>query len=126
MTADDYLTFLDLFDAEDHKLGTTVKSWMLTPANKAAEADNESWYGLGTFVRKAGNGVNVRHFGSWAYNTMGKDGLLKTSFLTLAVRQSDGTAWFVYASPRPPAEGRPGVELERELLAAYRGVNRWD
>jgi len=126
MTADDYLTFLDLFDAEDRKLGANVKSWMLEPPYKTAEVENESWYGLGTFVRKSGNGVSVRHFGSWAYNTMGKDGPLKTSLLTLAVRQSDGTAWFVYVSPRPPAVGRPGMELERELLAAYRGVMKWN
>jgi CubicO group peptidase (beta-lactamase class C family) len=127
MTADDYLTFLDLFDAEDRKLGATAKSWMLEPKDKAAGGDDELWYGLGTYARKAGNGVNVRHFGSWVYNTMGKDGPLKTSLLTLAVRQSDGTAWFVYASPRPPTDhGRPGVELERELLAAYRGVKRWN
>ncbi len=123
MTADDYLSFLDLFAAEDQRLGATAKRWMLDPTGKTVSAESEtSWYGLGTYVRKGAQGVNVRHFGSW----VGKN----KSILTLAVRQSDGTAWFVYVTPRPPRprteKVRPGFELERELLAAYRGVKRWN
>jgi CubicO group peptidase (beta-lactamase class C family) len=126
LSAEHYLAFLDLFDVDDQRLGTVAKTWMLDPAGKTESERAEMWYGLGTFVRKAGRGVSVRHFGSWAYNTRGLEGLLRTSFLTFATRQSDGTAWLFHVSPRPPREddGRsgPGLELERELLAAYRAV----
>lgn len=127
MVPADYLAFLDLFDGNDPRLGTAVKSWMLDPAGKAAGGD--AWYGLGTYVRKAGSGVSLRHFGSWLYKgAAGRNAGSRTSFLTLAARQSDGTAWFVYASPRPPRdeEQRPGVELERALLDAYRGIKNWN
>jgi len=125
MTADHYLTFLDLFAAEDQRLGAAAKSWMLDRTGKAARG--EFWYGLGTNVTKADRGVIVRHFGSWAYDMSGaKDGVLRTSFLTFATRQADGTSWFVYATPRPAGERKPGEELARELLAAYRSVRKWN
>jgi CubicO group peptidase (beta-lactamase class C family) len=128
MTADDYLTFLDLFDADDRRLGTAAKKWMLDGTGKTVSAQGEGWYGLGTYVGKAGAGVSLRHFGSWAYRTTGRNAASRTSMLTLAVRQGDGTAWFVHASPRPPRtdEERPGVELQRALFDAYRGVKRWN
>jgi CubicO group peptidase (beta-lactamase class C family) len=116
MTADDYLTLLDLFAADDGRLGKAAKQWMLDPAGKAIAAGGEAWYGLGIYMRKGAKGVNLWHFGSWANR--------KKSMLTLAVRQDDGTGWFVYVSPRPPKGS--GAELERELLAAYRGVKRWN
>lgn len=119
MTADDYLRFLDIFTVEDRRLGAVAKDWMLDPGGKTVSANGEMWYGLGTYLRKGDQGVNLRHFGSWADR--------KRSILTLAVRQSDGTAWFVFASPRPRAkEEQPGMKLERELLAAYRGVKTWN
>ena len=127
MTADDYLTFLDVFAPEDQRLGAAAKSWMLDPTGKAARG--EYWYGLGINVTKAdGGGVLVRHFGSWVYDMWGaKDGILQTSFLTFATRQPDGTSWFVYATPRPAREdNKPGEELARNLLAAYRAVKKWD
>jgi CubicO group peptidase (beta-lactamase class C family) len=125
MTGDDYLTFLDLFAAEDQRLGGAAKSWMLDPTSKAA--GGAFWYGLGTYLIKAEHGVTVRHFGSWAYNMRGaRDGTLRTSFLTFAARQGDGTAWFVYVTPRVAQEGKPGEELARDLLAAYRAVRKWN
>jgi len=127
MTADDYLTFLDLFAAEDQRLGAAAKSWMLDPTGKAARG--EFWYGLGVNVTKAdGGGVMVRHFGSWDYDMSGaKDGVLQASFLTFAARQADGTSWFAYAAPRPaPDDNKPGEELARNLLTAYRAVRKWD
>jgi CubicO group peptidase (beta-lactamase class C family) len=124
MTADDYLAFLDLFDAQDQRLGATAKSWMLDSTDKST--GGQPWYGLGTYVRKGDGGVTVRHFGSWAYNmTGGKDGSLHTSFLTFATRQSDGTAWFVYVTPRIE-QGKPREELAADLAAAYRGVKKWN
>ena len=124
MTADDYLAFLDLFDGQDQRLGAVAKAWMLDPTDKAA--GTQSWYGLGTFVRKADRGVSIRHFGSWAYNMTGKDGVLRTSFLTFAARQGDGTSWFVYAAPRGAQEDAPGAELARSLVDAYRAVRKWN
>ena len=126
MVPPDYLAFLDLFDADDRRLGAAAKDWMLDPSGKATSG--EGWYGLGTYLRRDGRGVSIRHFGSWAYNTSGPNAASRTNFLTLAARQSDGTAWLVHVSPRPPRtdEERPGVELERALLDAYRGVKRWN
>jgi len=126
MAAADYLAFLDVFDSGDARLGNAAKSWMLDSAGKGA--GGESWYGLGTYVRKSDTGVNLRHFGSWFYKGAGLNAGSGTSFLTLAARQSDGTAWFVYVSPRPPRdeEQRPGPELERALLDAYRGIKIWN
>jgi len=125
MAAEDYLTFLDLFDAQDRRLGAAAKSWMLDPTDKST--GGQLWYGLGTIMRQDEHGVSIRHFGSWAYNmTGGKDGGLHTSFLTFAARQSDGTAWFVYVTPRVEQEGKPGQELAADLFAAYRAVKRWN
>src|SRR5262245_11989793 len=123
MVPADYLAFLDLFDAHDRRLGAAAKDWMLDPSGKAA-GGGESWYGLGTYVRRDASGVNIRHFGSWAYNTSGPNAASRTNFLTLAARQSDGTAWLAHVSPRPPRtdEERPGIELERALHDAYRGM----
>jgi CubicO group peptidase (beta-lactamase class C family) len=131
MTADDYLAFLDLFDATDLRLGTVAKTWMLDPTGKGTGAgaaeQGAAWYGLGTYVRKAPQGVSVRHFGSWAYNTRGHDGLLKTNFLTFAVRQGDGTAWMFHVSPRPPHgdDENAVADLAQGLLAAYRATKKW-
>jgi CubicO group peptidase (beta-lactamase class C family) len=123
----DYLAFLDVFDADDQRLGPVARSWMLDPEGKAAFA-GAVWYGLGTYVRKAGNGINVSHFGSWAYNGTGVNARSRTSFLTLAVRRADGTSWLVHASPRPRRfeEYRPGMALEQALLKAYRGIKTWN
>jgi CubicO group peptidase (beta-lactamase class C family) len=131
MTADDYLAFLDLFDATDLRLGTVAKTWMLDPAGKetgtGAAEQGAAWYGLGMYVRKAAQGVSVRHFGSWVYNARGHDGLLKTNFLTFAARQGDGTSWMFHVSPRPPRddEENPVAELTQGLLAAYRATKKW-
>src|SRR5215216_713082 len=62
MRAQDYLQFLDLFDADDARLGTVAKSWMLDPHGKAVPFDSTAWYGLGTLVRKAERGVDVWHW----------------------------------------------------------------
>jgi CubicO group peptidase (beta-lactamase class C family) len=128
MSGEHYLAFLDLFDARDQRLGAVPKAWMLDPAGKRISPQSEVWYGLGTFVRKVDGGVSHHHFGSWTYNGMGVDGPLRTSFLTLAVRRADGTAWFVHVSPKPPRseDDRPGVELNRALAETYRGVKRWN
>jgi hypothetical protein len=51
--------------------------------------------------------------------TGGKHGGLRTSFLTFAARQSDGTSWSVYVTPRGAQEDAPGEELARGLADAY-------
>jgi CubicO group peptidase (beta-lactamase class C family) len=124
----DYLAFLDVFGETNQWLGTAARTWMLDPSGKTVSANGDMWYGLGTYVRKAERGVNVRHFGSWAYASTGLNARSRTSFLTLAVRQADGTAWFVHVAPRPRRSDtdRPGVALERILLEAYRSVKVWN
>jgi CubicO group peptidase (beta-lactamase class C family) len=117
LSAEHYLAFLDLFDGRDQRLGAVPKAWMLDPTGKATSPRGEAWYGLGTFVRKAEPSVSHHHFGSWVYNLKANHGPLRTSFLTLAVRRGDGTAWFVYAAPRPPRS---------EDDNPYRGVKRWN
>jgi CubicO group peptidase (beta-lactamase class C family) len=126
ISGDAYLPILDLFAATDTRLGSVAKAWMLTPEGKGVAADSAVWYGLGTNVRKADGGVNVWHWGSWRYNmTKAKDGVLRSDFATFAVRASDGTAWFVQATPRI-GEGEARRELDRGLFEAYRAVKRWN
>jgi CubicO group peptidase (beta-lactamase class C family) len=124
MRAEDYLRFLDLFGADDTRLGATVKRWMLDPEGKRVPFDSAAWYGLGTLVRNAADdasrGVDVWHWGSWDYTPeKGAKGSVRTSFVAYAKRFADGTAWFVYAEPRVE-EGAPRVDLDRVLMEASR------
>ena len=128
MRAADFLTLLDLFAANDARLGATPKAWMLDPAGKAVPFDAAAWYGLGTLVRKAdaGAGVDVWHWGSWDYwPDKGERGIVRTSFVNYAARLADGTAWFMHAEPRVE-EGAPRAALARALHDAYRAVMRWE
>jgi CubicO group peptidase (beta-lactamase class C family) len=126
LSADAYLAFLDLFAAADTRLGRVAKAWMLSPEGKITSRDGQVWYGLGTNVRKAGDGVNVWHWGSWRFNMTGaKDGTLRSSFVTFAVRLNEGTGWFVQATPQV-AEGPPRAELDRTLWDVFRAVKKWE
>jgi CubicO group peptidase (beta-lactamase class C family) len=126
MKAEDYLAFLDLFAADDPRLGDTAKAWMVDPAGKSVPFDPAAWYGLGTLVRKAERGHDVWHWGSWDYTPeKGERGTVRTSFVAHAARLADGTAWFVYAEPRVE-EGAPRGELTDGLSKAYRSVTKWD
>jgi CubicO group peptidase (beta-lactamase class C family) len=126
MKGKDYLAFLDLFAADDPRLGEPAKAWMLDPAGKSVPFDPTAWYGLGTLVRKAERGVDVWHWGSWDYTPdKGEKGTVRTSFVAHANRLADGTAWFVYAEPRAE-EGSPRTELSEALLNAYRSVKKWE
>src|SRR5262245_8342866 len=122
MRAEDFLIFLDLFAAEDARLGTAAKIWMLDPAGKTVPFDAAAWYGLGPLVRKADAGVDVWHWGSWDYwPDKGERGTVRTSFVNYAMRLADGTAWFVHAQPRVE-EGAPRAKLVERLVNAYRSV----
>jgi CubicO group peptidase (beta-lactamase class C family) len=126
MRAEDYLTFLDLFAADDQRLGAVVKTWMLDPHGKSVSFDSAVWYGLGTYLRQAERGVDVWHWGSWDYTPEpGERGTVRTSFAAYAKRLSDGTAWFVHVEPRVE-EGKPRAALDRALMEAYRAVKTWD
>jgi CubicO group peptidase (beta-lactamase class C family) len=126
MRAEDYLKFLDLFAADDERLGAVVKAWMLDAHGKSVPFDETVWYGLGTYLRQAGRGVDVWHWGSWDYTPEpGERGTVRTSFAAYAKRLSDGTAWFAHAEPRVD-EGAPRTDLDRALLNAYRAVKSWD
>jgi hypothetical protein len=126
MKAADHLAVLDLFAADDPRLGAVAKAWMLDPAGKSVPFDPTAWYGLGTLVRKAERGVDVWHWGSWDYTPdKGEKGTVRTSFVAHANRLADGTAWFVYAEPRVE-EGSPRTELSEALLNAYRSVKKWE
>jgi len=48
MSGDAYLPMLDLFAANDQRLGTVAKTWMLSPEGKGVPPDSPVWYGLGT------------------------------------------------------------------------------
>jgi len=124
MRAENYLKFLDLFAADDERLGTVAKAWMLDPAGKTVPFDLTAWYGLGTLVRKAetGTSVDVWHWGSWDYwPDKGERGTVRTSFVNHTARLADGTAWFVHAEPRVE-EGFPRAKLVEKLLDAYQAL----
>jgi len=122
MRAEDYLKFLHLFAADDERLGTAVKSWMLDPAGKAVPFDPAVWYGLGTYLHKSERGADVWHWGSWDYTPdPGEKGTVRTSFAAYAKRLSDGTAWFAHMEPRVE-EGTPRTNLDRALMEAYRAA----
>ena len=126
MAGEAYLPVLDLFAAEDQRLGSEVKKWMLSPQDKTISSDGQVWYGLGTNVRKAGAGVNNWHWGSWRFNMTGaKDGTLRAGFVTFAVRENGGTSWFVQATPHVE-DGPPRQELDRALFGAFRAIKRWN
>jgi CubicO group peptidase (beta-lactamase class C family) len=125
MRGEDYLSFLDLFAADDLRLGGTVKAWMQDPDGKGVPFDPTAWYGLGTLVRRSERGVDVWHWGSWDYTPEpGERGTVRTSFVAHAQRLADGTAWFVYGEPRVE-EGAPRTDLTERLWRAYRSV-KWD
>ncbi len=124
MRAEDYLTFLDLFAADDERLGPVVKAWMLDPGGKSVPFDPTVWYGLGTYMRRAERGVDVWHWGSWDYTPEpGEKGTVRTSFAAYAKRLADGTAWFGHVMPRVE-EGAPRVTLDRALMEAYHATKR--
>ncbi|MFL5100450.1 MAG: serine hydrolase domain-containing protein [Xanthobacteraceae bacterium] len=126
MRAEDYLNFLELFAAEDERLGAPVKSWMLDRAGKSVPFDPAVWYGLGTYLRTAERGIDAWHWGSWDYTPdAGEKGTVRTSFAAYAKRLSDGTAWFVHVEPRVE-EGALRAALDRALMEAYRAVKSWD
>ena len=119
MKGEDYLRFLDLFAAEDERLGAVAKAWMAEPQGKSVPFDPSAWYGLGVLARKAERGLEVWHWGSWDYTPdKGEKGTVRTSFVAHAMRLADGTAWFVYANPRVE-EGAPRAALTDALLRAY-------
>ena len=118
--------YLSYCRPDDRRLGSEVKSWMLSPEGKTVSGDGQVWYGLGTNVRKAGAGANLWHWGAWRFNLTGaKDGTLRSSFVTFAVRENSGTSWFVHATPRVE-EGPARLELDRGLFSAFRAVRRWN
>jgi CubicO group peptidase (beta-lactamase class C family) len=118
MRGEDYLKVLDLFAADDTRLGETAKRWMADRQGKSVPFDSAAWYGLGTLMRQAGRGHDVWHWGSWDYTPEpGAKGTVRTSFVAYAKRFADGTAWFVYAEPRQE-EGAPRQELDRALERA--------
>lgn len=93
MTAEDYLTVLDLFDANDHRLGAAAKAWMLEPEGKTVAPGGKIWYGLGTRVRQADSGVTVWHSGFLDYwpDKTDRDAV-RANFAVHATRLSDGTS----------------------------------
>jgi CubicO group peptidase (beta-lactamase class C family) len=126
MRAEDYLKFLDLFAADDARLGPAAKAWMLDPVGKAVPFDDSAWYGLGTFVRRTGRGVDVWHWGSWDYTPdKSERGTVRSSFAAYAARLSDGTSWFVHVEPRVE-EGAPRNTLVKRMFSAYRSINARD
>jgi CubicO group peptidase (beta-lactamase class C family) len=130
MRAENYLAFLDLFAADDVRLGTAAKTWMLDPEGKSVPLDSAAWYGLGTLVRKAeygvDSGVDTWHWGSWDYTPdKGERGTVRSSFAAYAARLGDGTAWFVYAEPRVE-EGGPRNALITRMFEAYGSMKTWD
>lgn len=126
MAGEAFLPILDLFAAQDQRLGSEVKKWMLSPQDKTISSDGQVWYGLGTNLRKAGAGVNIWNWGAWQFNLTGaKDGTLQTSISTFALRENSGTSWFVHATPQVEP-GPPRQELERALFGAFGAVKRWN
>ena len=126
LTGRDYLAFFETFDVAGGRLGADLHAWMLESENKTyGKAKSPSWYGPGVRLRREKEGIVVWHGGQWG-RTLPADsiGPLSANFNTLAMRMPDGTSWFVWAIPSVSAEAR--TALDRELLAAYRKVQKWE
>jgi hypothetical protein len=82
------------------------------------------WYGPGIRLRDTGSGIEIWHTGSWR-RKMPPDaqGSRSADTSTFAIRIADGTSWFVHATPLVVGGAR--MELDRELLRAYRSVKTW-
>jgi CubicO group peptidase (beta-lactamase class C family) len=124
LTGEDYLKFFDVVDPAGGALGATVAAWAADPTGKS-QGGNASWYALGTNTRKATKGFTIWHWGSWQKDVRdAKDGRLRASFNTYAVRTEDGTSWFVAFDPMVP-DGPARTAIDAALFNAYRAVKAW-
>lgn len=125
MTGADYLAFLDQHDPDRATWGSATRDWMRDPTAKTfGTAKPQGWYGLGTRVRDAGHGLELWHTGTWRRRLApDAQGQRSTETSLLAVRVAGGTSWFVHSTPVVLDGAR--VELDRELVAAFRAIRRW-
>ncbi len=124
LTGEDYLRFFDQVDPAGGKLGPVAAKWAADPAGKS-NGGNATWYGLGTNTRKTANGFTIWHWGSWQKDARdAKDGPLRASFNTYAVRAEDGTSWFLWFDPMVP-DGPGRTAIDGALFNAYRSVKTW-
>jgi CubicO group peptidase (beta-lactamase class C family) len=125
MNGADYLAFLEQLDPAGTPLGVKTRDWMLDRAGKTyGKTSYPVWYGPGIRLRDTGSGIEIWHTGSWR-RKMPPDaqGSRSADTSTFAIRIADGTSWFVHATPLVVGGAR--MELDRELLRAYRSVKTW-
>ena len=124
MNGADYLAFLEQLDPAGTELGAKTRDWMLDQTGKTyGKTSYPVWYGPGIRLRDTGSGIEIWHTGSWQ-RKMPPDaqGPRSADTSTFAIRIADGTSWFVHATP---LVGGARMELDRELLRAYRSVRAW-
>ena len=116
-----YTRLYQAYAPGDGMIGPGARAWMMNPEGKAAGPGVH--YGLGTFVRLAGNRpANFWHWGSWKLGLPdGFDGPISESWMTYAVRIGSADAEAVlYLQPgleRTSAQADLDGLLSRSLAA---------
>ena len=125
MAGADYLAFLDQHDLDRPTWGSAVRDWTLDPTAKTfGKAKPQNWYGPGIRIRDAGRGLELWHTGTWRRRLQpDAQGPRAAETSLLAVRIADGTSWFIHSTPVVLDGAR--IELDRELLIAYRSIRHW-
>jgi CubicO group peptidase (beta-lactamase class C family) len=126
MTGADYLAVFEQLDPKRATFGALMRDWTIDPKGKVyGSAKPRNWYGPGIRMRDTGHGLEFWHTGTWR-RRLAADATGPRSAETslLAVQVADGTSWFVHSTPVVLDGAR--LELDRDLLAAYRSVRRWN
>lgn len=126
MAGADYLSFLDQHEPARASWGPVVRDWALDRKGKAiVSRDARTWYALGLRMRDTERGLELWHTGTWRRRLPADEhGPRSGETSLLAVRLADGTSWFVHSVP--VVLGGARIELDRELIEAYRAVRRWN
>lgn len=117
-----YLQIHEAFAEDSPALSATTRRWQASPDGKQV-ADGVH-YGLGSFVRPAGQVANHWHGGRWHYRLEdAADGPLMSSYGAYVVRLGGLFSWSVWFSPAVTDAGF--ADLESVMIQASQSVRRW-